>query len=533
MITKRLYRHRILSLALPLSGLCLAACGDDDVDMPIQVDAGMSQVDSGQEAQAPEITTAEIAAAADNVLRATITVETDMPTMVAVEVRGDNLDPWTIPIADTMSMSHSIPVIGMRAETDYDFVVTVENADGLSAENDELTLTTEALPAKVPSVSANVMVPAQVAAGFTLFGISYFGPDTAPGSSEGNVIVAVDGEGEVVWYHESELGIDDIRQLDNGNLLFITDHRLVIEMDMMGNEVRRITNEDVGIDSFHHEIFVMPSGNFLTLSSDLRTVEYTEEGVQVDYPVVADVVVEFTPAGEVVQEVNLFDLLDTQRIIRPSFDTPFWDRHYDIQGTKDWTHGNAVVADPADDNYVVSLRHQDWLLKIDRESGAILWKLGDIEGDFELVGEGGFAYHHHAPEYQDGGSLLVYDNGNTRPPETAGDPPFSRAVEFTINEDDMEITQAWEYRGETPFFTPAVGDADRLDNGNVLIVAGSLSNDPTNPFGVATFTRISEVTYATPAEVVMELTIEDPPEEPDFGTLTYRAERIPSLYPPL
>ena len=53
----------------------------------------------------------------------------------------------------------------------------------------------------------------------------------------------------------------------------------------------------------------------------------------------------------------------------------------------DWTHTNAVLYSPDDGNILVSMRHQNWVVKVDYQdgkgSGAILWQLGE-GGDFTL-----------------------------------------------------------------------------------------------------------------------------------------------------
>jgi len=54
---------------------------------------------------------------------------------------------------------------------------------------------------------------------------------------------------------------------------------------------------------------------------------------------------------------------------------------------KDWLHGNSLQLTP-DGNILYSIRHQDWVVKIDYEngrgSGNILWRLGN-QGDFQIV----------------------------------------------------------------------------------------------------------------------------------------------------
>lgn len=58
----------------------------------------------------------------------------------------------------------------------------------------------------------------------------------------------------------------------------------------------------------------------------------------------------------------------------------------------DWTHTNAILYSPDDGSHIISIRHQNWLLKIDYGNGAgagdILWHLG-YQGDFALLNADG------------------------------------------------------------------------------------------------------------------------------------------------
>ena len=55
----------------------------------------------------------------------------------------------------------------------------------------------------------------------------------------------------------------------------------------------------------------------------------------------------------------------------------------------DWLHVNSVALSPADGNLILSVRHQDWVIKIDYRNGAgdghVVWRLGQ-GGDFTLTG---------------------------------------------------------------------------------------------------------------------------------------------------
>ena len=133
----------------------------------------------------------------------------------------------------------------------------------------------------------------------------------------------------------------------------------------------------------------------------------------------------------------------------------------------------------------------------------------------------------------------MFDNGNFRasPYEEPMTPAesFSRAVEYRIDEENMQVTEVWSSGddGDERFFANFQGDADWMpQTGNVLIAYGGLVSDadgiPVGGQAGHSWARIVEVTHDTPAEKVFEFFIDD--ERPD-GWSVYRAERLPSLYP--
>jgi arylsulfate sulfotransferase len=54
---------------------------------------------------------------------------------------------------------------------------------------------------------------------------------------------------------------------------------------------------------------------------------------------------------------------------------------------QDWLHANSLWYDPADGNLVISLRNQDWIVKVAYQNGAgngsVVWRLGN-QGDFTM-----------------------------------------------------------------------------------------------------------------------------------------------------
>jgi hypothetical protein len=262
--------------------------------------------------------------------------------------------------------------------------------------------------------------------------------------------------------------------------------------------------------------------------------------------VVTDTVVEFSPNdGAVVNEWSLFDLVDPlsdlERIRPAEFCSQYLGDVYPDLGARDWTHANAVVLDEARNAILVSARHLDKILAIryqDDENGAageLMWSLGE-GGDFTLT-DGEWFLHPHAPEVLEDGTIMVYDNGNERPGTSLDDPdslPYSRAVQYRIDEDEMTAEQVWEHRADAPgeaVYAPFVGDADVLDDGAVLITHGGLLDPPAHSpqaEGVVVWGRVIEVDYET-GDVVFDFRIKDPDRAASW--IIYRAERISTMYP--
>jgi arylsulfate sulfotransferase len=111
----------------------------------------------------------------------------------------------------------------------------------------------------------------------------------------------------------------------------------------------------------------------------------------------------------------------------------------------DWLHGNSAELAP-DGSILVSLRHQDWLLKIDYANGTgtgnILWRMG-LDGDFTIVGDSGDSYpwfsHQHDAEWIFTSTFMsLFDNGNTRIAANPGE--HSRGQVLNVNQSTMTAT---------------------------------------------------------------------------------------------
>lgn len=59
---------------------------------------------------------------------------------------------------------------------------------------------------------------------------------------------------------------------------------------------------------------------------------------------------------------------------------------------------------------MVSMRHLSQVIKIDSQSGDIIWKLGGVDGDFAFEADplGGFSLQHAIRELPNGNTLITY-----------------------------------------------------------------------------------------------------------------------------
>lgn len=306
---------------------------------------------------------------------------------------------------------------------------------------------------------------------YRLMDWSNFGGPTAPPVG----IVQFDVEGKTRWYlgrQDTMMGVGatmaGVKLLPDGALLF--QHNGMNEIvDELGVTRAIYKPEDVGDNTYHHEVLNLPNGNILSLDFEFDWVDYPDpEG---SLFVAGDRISEVTPEGEKVWEWSSLAHLDPQRR-REGFNDalpPIIDPVTGMAG-KDWTHGNGMFYDPSDDSIIVSLRHQDWLVKIDHETGDVIWRLGE-EGDFTLE-SGDWFYHQHSPEVQADGSILLYDNGNANP-NLAEEFWFSRAMQISLDETNMTARIEWEDDAED-FLSEAMGDADRMPGGHILVLDSAL-----------------------------------------------------------
>lgn len=117
----------------------------------------------------------------------------------------------------------------------------------------------------------------------------------------------------------------------------------------------------------------------------------------------------------------------------------------------DYAHGNAITETPNGD-LLVSLRNTNGIYKVNRQSGALEWKLGGKLSSFTFANDPGFSAQHDV-QYLPNGNITLFDNANM-----AQAPKVSRAVEYSLDTINWVATKVWEYQHTPGFFSPAMGN---------------------------------------------------------------------------
>lgn len=149
----------------------------------------------------------------------------------------------------------------------------------------------------------------------------------------------------------------------------------------------------------------------------------------------------------------------------------------------DYAHFNSIVIDPRDDNFVCSFRNLSTVLKIDRKTGEILWKLGGKEDEFGLLPEQLFS-HQHDVKVTENGALTLFNNGNEGNSSVKGQ---TNIMKFYLDEVNKQVVdwKVYETKGD---FSPYMGSAQEIEEDHFVIGWGHRNT---------TLPLFSEIDFAT------------------------------------
>ncbi len=125
----------------------------------------------------------------------------------------------------------------------------------------------------------------------------------------------------------------------------------------------------------------------------------------------------------------------------------------------DYFHANSVGLD-ADGNILVSARHTWACYKINRRSGAVMWRLGGKKSDFTTDPKGTFSWQHDIRRRRDG-AYSLFDNGAGVTKEK----DYSRGLVLRLDEKARTATFVREFVQEKRVSAPTQGSFRELSDG--------------------------------------------------------------------
>jgi arylsulfate sulfotransferase len=343
-----------------------------------------------------------------------------------------------------------------------------------------VSFTTGSLPTDVNFPSFTVE---QAAAAGTDLGqsvIFHAGVNKGNASINSANTVATDLNGNVIWYYDPVA--NDFRGYaqniePDGTVMMLGGHAVgnaagydtLRQVDLAGDTLRETNTHAVNaalaamhqprILEFDHEAKLLPNGDTVVIGTTPRIVNYRGKATRF----VGDLVIVLDPNFHPVWVWNSFHWLSTNRL---GTDHPV---------PSDWLHANSVSWSPEDDDLVVSLRTQDWAVKIDYADGTgdghIVWTLG-AGGNFTPIADTSEPWfsHQHDVRYINNDTLLVFDDGNTR---RASDPTAdSRGQEWKLNEENMTATLV--VNADMGNYSDFLGSSELLSDGNLAFTSGGL-----------------------------------------------------------
>ncbi len=463
---------------------------------------------------------------------------------------------WQVPTPGNNGGQVSIYVAGMLAQTLYHMRAQVTLNDGATWNDDDHDQFVSGLPliAGTPPVTSAVTV---TGSGTPQPGIEMWNTLLPVGDTQA---FATDLHGNVIWtytYHgPQEDLIQGIQLLPNGNFLMVisylsslsppeTNGQLpgilneIREVDLVGNTVEDLTMDSLNqklaaagfhdsdgnpyqLKSFHHWALAVPNGHMVLLAS---------------YPKTFTNLPGYTGTTTVLGDV----LVDVDQNLNPDWVWSAFD-HLDVNrhpmNFPDWTHSNDMLYSADDHNLLLSIRHQNWIIKIDYDdghgSGNVLWRLG-YQGDFQLLNSAGqpdsnpadWFYAQHGMNYFTPNTTGIFklglmDNGNDRTFSTGqvickpGVPGsaqcYSTVPILELNENDMTATLLMNYTPPPSFYNYFGGNVEQLKNDDIQA-----------DFCAAASGSIVQELDPTGTNVVWQGST---PKANQF-----RVDRLPSLYP--
>ena len=215
-----------------------------------------------------------------------------------------------------------------------------------------------------------------------------------------------------------------------------------------------------GYGADYHDILLLENEGYILQAYDSITVDMSEivSGGHSNAKIIVLIIQEFDQNKNLIFEWNAWNHLNIEEYTNLDL----------VSDRIEWLHGNSIEID-LDSNLIISNRRSSEILKIDRNSGDVIWYFGGPNNEFTITNDpfNGFSQQHDVRRISNG-NILLFDNGNEHGTR------ISRVVEYELDEIEKIANLVWDFSHPEEYHGLAMGSAQRLPNNNTLINWGTI-----------------------------------------------------------
>jgi hypothetical protein len=287
--------------------------------------------------------------------------------------------------------------------------------------------------------------------------------------SELELPVIIDTDGEIRWVGGAATPSTSSNFVDNGFVIGDATGTTVYRAELDGSISSTILSAAPSAE-FNHNIDFGRAGLLgeLTFATNIATT-----------------ISEFTPSGGFGKTWDFSQLISAYMTSLGDDPTLF------VRPGIDWFHSNSATYDPRDNSIIVSSR-ENFLMKVDYDSGDIIWILGDPTKYWytfpslrakalTLQGGGLYPIGQHAVSITGEGLVMVMNDGFGSVAEPAGEPAgetrtYSAVSAYSIDLATRSATEAWHFDYGKTLRSNFCGSAYQAWDQSVLVDFAGVDN---------------------------------------------------------
>jgi hypothetical protein len=359
--------------------------------------------------------TSSFSTAIPNVAIVTWSTSLSSPTKAEIDFAPSAGGTALVAPVDLAQASYRTLLLGMKPSTSYAYKIVATNASG-SCTSNSYTITTGALPASAPAVTATIMNAAMHDKGFIV---------TSTGL-KGNATFIIDPDGTVVWSATSP------SMPSRSHMSWDGTHMYMMALNVMNTSAGNIQSVAMdgtgntalaGLAASHHDLTAIPGG--------LATMLWNKSGTDAPCSL-----------------VERADATGTFTTVVADMTTVY---------TSTTFHSNAIHYYPSDNTYTVGDRNPNLYVKLSR-TGSLIWQFGGANPKDQskfFTGVPTWSVNHGHELLADGTFIFFNNTPN-------------EAWVYKLNTSNMTASKTLTYTASGAT-SNVLGDIQRLPNGNYLV----------------------------------------------------------------